>query len=76
MGFTIRVFIFMYDVCIPNISGVERRKRLRAGIVMLVFSVIVLVVLIAFDVNSWWRLVLFPLFFVAASGYFQWREKT
>jgi hypothetical protein len=64
------------EVCIPNISAEERRKRLIGGANMLVISLIVLTVLIATGVNPWWRLLLFPFFAAAASGYFQWRDKT
>jgi hypothetical protein len=66
----------MAEVCIPNISAVERLKRFRGGMIMLVLGLIVLVVFIASGVNPWWRLTLFPLFVGAASGYFQWRDKT
>ena len=62
--------------CIPNISTAERRKRLSAGIVQLLVSLAVLSALLAFGVNRWWRLALLPLFFAAASGFFQWRDKT
>ena len=64
------------EVCIPNISLAERRKRLTAGIVQLVISIAILVVLILAGVNHWWRLPLFVMFWGAAIGYFQWREKT
>lgn len=64
------------EVCIPNISTRERRKRLASGVISLVLAVIILAVLIAGGASQWWRLVLFPLFFGAASGFFQWRDKT
>ena len=66
----------MEQVCIANISPKERRKRLESGIVTAVISLVVLAVLVATGVNPWWRLTLFPLFAGAASGYFQWRDKT
>jgi hypothetical protein len=66
----------MNNFCIPNISYQERRKRLTSGVVMGAVSLAVLIVLIALDLSRWWRLALAPLFFVAASGYFQWRDKT
>lgn len=62
--------------CIANISLSERRKRLASGLVMFAASFIVLVALIAIGASRWWRLALFPLFWGAASGFFQWRDKT
>jgi hypothetical protein len=66
----------MDEVCTANISAIERYKRLRGGLIALVLGLIVLVVFVAFGVNSWWRLTLFPLFAGAALGYFQWRDET
>lgn len=64
------------EVCIPNISPKERRKRLKSGVVGLIISLIILAVLIGIDAPLWWRLLLFPMFAGSASGYFQWRDKT
>jgi len=64
------------DVCTPNISIKERRKRLLSGVVMLVLSLVGLIVMLAAGMNHWWRFLLFPLFAGAASGFFQWRDKT
>ena len=64
------------QVCIPNISKIEREKRLKSGIIMFVISLIVLVVLVVTGITPWWRLALFPLLAGAASGFFQWRDKT
>lgn len=64
------------DVCIPNISKPERLRRLRGGIAALALNLGVLALLLAFRVDVWWRLALFPLFVGAASGFFQWRDKT
>ena len=64
------------EVCISNISTRERRKRLAAGVMMLVISLAILAVLMATGANRWWRLALLPLFAGAASGFFQWRDKT
>jgi hypothetical protein len=64
------------DLCIPNISKKERQKRLMGGVISLALSLVVLAGLLAAGVNFWWRLLHFPLFASAASGYFQWREKT
>lgn len=62
--------------CIPNISTRETRKRLLSGMIMLVFGLSVLVALLAIGINPLWRLALFPVFFGAAVGVFQWRGKT
>lgn len=64
------------DVCIPNISPVERRKRLAAGVVALALALVALLILLTVDASRWWRLALLPLFWGATSGYFQWRDKT
>jgi fatty acid desaturase len=64
------------EVCIANISPRERRRRLVSGIVPLVIALVVLAVLMAFGVSRWWRLLLLPLFWVGATGFFQWRDKT
>jgi hypothetical protein len=64
------------EVCIPNISTEERRKRLRGGLIMLVLVLVVLTALVVTGVSPWWRLALFPFFAGAASGFFQWRDKT
>ena len=64
------------EICIPNISTRERRKRLISGGIMFVISLAVLAVLMAGGASRWWRLALFPLFAAAASGFFQWRDKT
>jgi len=63
-------------VCIPNISTAERRKRLRFGAITLAVSLVILAVLLASGLSRWWRLPLFLLFASAATGYFQWRDKT
>jgi hypothetical protein len=64
------------EVCIPNISPRERRKRLAGGVIMFVISLAILAVLMATGVDRWWRLALLPLFWGAAVGFFQWRDKT
>lgn len=63
-------------VCIPNISAAERRRRLKGGVIMFVIGLAVLLAMVATAISPWWRLVLFPLFAGAASGYFQWRDQT
>ena len=64
------------EACIPNISTRERRKRLAGGVMTLVISLAILAALMATGANRWWRLALVPLFAGAASGFFQWRDKT
>lgn len=64
------------EVCIPNISTAERRKRLTFGFVTFAIAVAILAVLVATGVDRLWRLPLVLLFWGAASGYFQWRDKT
>ena len=66
----------MSMACIPNISLRERRRRLAGGIVSFVVSLAILAALMARGVNRWWRLALALLFWGAASGFFQWRDKT
>jgi hypothetical protein len=64
------------EICIPNISDVERRKRLTAGVIQFLFGLGILAALIVFGVSRWWRLALLPVFMGASSGFFQWRDKT
>lgn len=64
------------EVCIANISPRERRKRLIGGIVQFVITLAILAALIATGADRWWRLALLPLFWGAALGFFQWRDKT
>jgi hypothetical protein len=63
-------------VCIPNINTAERRKRLAFGMLELLISLVILAALLAFGVSRWWRLALLPFFAGAASGFFQWRDRT
>ena len=64
------------SVCIANISPLERQKRLRFGIQQFTFTLVVLGILIALHLNPLWRLPLLFLFWAAAVGYFQARDKT
>ena len=64
------------DACVPNISPRERLKRLIAGLISFVISLAIFTWLISIDANRLWRLPLFFLFVAAASGFFQWRDKT
>lgn len=64
------------EVCIANIGPRERRKRLLGGVVAFAAALVALAVLLLLGWDRPWRLALFPLFWGAASGFFQWREKT
>jgi hypothetical protein len=64
------------SVCIANINSRERMKRLISGVVPFVIALAILIWLIAANADRLWRLPLFLLFVVAASGYFQWCDKT
>ena len=64
------------EVCIANISPLERQKRLRFGLRQLLFTLVVLGILVVLHVNPFWRLSLLFLFWAAAVGYFQARDKT
>ncbi len=64
------------EVCIANISTRERRKRLASGVIMFAIALLLLVALMATGASRWWRLVLFLPFAGAATGFFQWRDKT
>jgi hypothetical protein len=64
------------EVCIANISPLERQKRLKFGIRQFIFSLLVLAVMLFLHLNPLWRLPLLFLFWAAATGYFQARDKT
>ena len=66
----------MNDVCIPNISLAERRKRLRSGFVMSAAGLVTLIGLVYFGLSRWWRLIVLPLFVGGMAGFFQWRDET
>lgn len=64
------------EVCIANISPIERQKRLKFGIQQFVVTLVILGALIVFGVNHFWRLPLLFLFWASAVGYFQAKDKT
>jgi hypothetical protein len=64
------------EVCIPNISPRERQKRMRFAVVQLTITLFVLAALIFFNVDPLWRLPLLFMFWPAAIGYFEARDKT
>ena len=63
-------------VCIANISPRERRRRLIGGVLQFAFALAVLAILNATGADHFWRLLLFLPFWGAATGFFQWRDKT
>ena len=64
------------EVCIANISPLERQKRLKFGIWQFVSTLVILGILMFLHLNPLWRLPLLFLFWAAAVGYFQARDKT
>jgi hypothetical protein len=64
------------EVCIPNISPQERKKRVQFAIQYFIFTLFVLGVLVALDVNPLWRLPLFFMFSAATTSYIQALDKT
>jgi hypothetical protein len=66
----------MGEVCIANISPIERQKRLKFGVQQFVVTLVILGALIVFGVNHFWRLPLLFLFWASAVGYFQAKDKT
>ena len=64
------------EVCIPNISPKERKKRVQFAVRYFLFTLVVLAMLIAFDVNPLWRLPLLFMFSVSTTSYLQALEKT
>jgi len=64
------------EVCIANISPLERKKRLRFGLQQFLFTLVLLGVLIVLHLNPFWRLPLLFMFWASAVGYFQARDKT
>ena len=62
--------------CVANIDTAGRRRRLMAGIVQLVIGAGILAVLLALHANPLWRLPLLLVFWGAAVGFFQWRDRT
>jgi len=64
------------EVCVSNISPKERQLRKRAGVVFFVFALVILILMVALDVNPLLRLLLFFLFSAATTTYFQALDKT
>jgi len=64
------------EVCIANISPKERQLRKRFAIQQFVFTLVLLVGLVALHVNPIWRLLLFFMFSAATTSYMQAFDKT
>ena len=64
------------EVCIANISPLERQKRLRYGVRQFIITLVILAAMILLHLNPFWRLSLLFLYWAAATGYFQARDKT
>jgi len=64
------------DACVPNISPVERRKRMNFGIIQLVITFGIFAAMLYFGVDKLWRLPLFALFSAGAVSIFQALDKT
>jgi len=64
------------EVCIPNISPKERKKRVQFAVQYFLFTLVVLGTLLAFHVNPLWRLPLFFMFSAATTSYIQALDKT
>jgi hypothetical protein len=64
------------DVCIANISPFERKKRLRFAIQQFVITLAVLGIMIALNLNPFWRLILLFMFSASTVSFFQARDKT
>ena len=64
------------EVCIANISPRERKKRMRFGIMQIVFGIVILAALLLFGADKVWRLPLFMIFAAGASSIFQALDKT
>lgn len=64
------------DVCIANISPLERRKRLNFAIGQFIITLVILGILIALGLNPLWRLPLLFLFSASTVSFFQVLDKT
>ena len=62
--------------CVENIGPMERRKRLRFGVIALMASLLVAMLLLILGTPHWTRLVLFIPLAVSAIGFNQARART
>jgi hypothetical protein len=61
---------------LTNIGAIEQRKRLVLGICLLSTSIVLLVVMLQQDLETWWRLWLFIPLWAGLLGFIQARTKT
>ena len=64
------------EVCIANISPLERKQRLKFAIQQFIVTLVILGILIALDLNPLWRLPLLFMFSASTTSYFQVLDKT
>jgi hypothetical protein len=64
------------EACFPNIGARGRERRLRGGLVWLVIGMAATVACIRWQPPAAAFVGLYAVFFLAALGYFQAREKT
>ncbi len=64
------------EVCIANISPRERLRRLISGVIPFLLALALLTWQVSEGIDRLWRLPLLLLFVAAATGFFQWRDKT
>lgn len=64
------------EVCFVNIGPKERQKRLMSGLMSGAIGVAAFVIVQALTLPWWANLATLPFFFVAGTGFFQWRDKT
>ena len=67
---------YLGEVCIANISPLERKKRLKFAIQQFIVTLAILGVVIALDLNPLWRLPLLFMFSASTTSYFQFLDKT
>lgn len=64
------------EICVANIGPKGRRMRLTFGIVQAGVGVVALLLMLALGAPLYWRFILLAIFWGAALGFFQWRDKT
>ena len=64
------------EACIPNIGPRGRERRMRFGVRLFAVGAVASGALVASGLARPWRLLILPIFWAAATGIFQAREKT
>lgn len=62
--------------CVPNIGPRGRARRLRFGLLALLFAGLLLAALWGLGLSRWWRLLLFMPLAIAGTGFFQALQRT